>query len=477
MLDNVMLLSFIGFLACFALVGLSSAMFAKKDRDDYYLAGRNVSAWLTGLSAVATNNSGYMFIGVIGYTYATGLAAAWLMVGWIIGDLVASIYIHPKVQQKARERDAVSIMSLVSRWQGDSQVLLRRSLSWIALVLMIAYAGAQFIAGSKALHVLLDWPIWMGAILVSVLVAAYCFAGGIRASIWTDAAQSFVMIIAMSIMLYTAVDNQGGLGQVYDKLTAIPGYVDWAPEGMLFPGAAGVLSFAIGWMFAGFSVVGQPHVMVRFIALKNDQKMWVMRSWYYIWFTVFYCMATGVGMLSRLMLEGGDSFDAELALPLMAVELLPDWLVGLVLAGVFAATLSTSDSLILSASAAVSQDCFKKPINKTAIIKVITLLVTLFTLLVAIFAKQSVFSLVVFAWATLGCAVAPLLIGYIRHWKISQGRAIFVVVISVASAIVWRQLGWHSYIYEGLSGILIGTLSFYLLRLPSADVKVTAERK
>jgi len=219
-----MLVSFIIFLSCFAIIGLSSAKFASKNKEDYYLAGRSVSAWLAGLSAVATNNSGYMFIGVIGYTYYAGLSAIWLMIGWIAGDLIASFYIHKKVQQQAKKTGAVSVMSLVSLWQGENFQLLRRLLAWTALLLMTAYAAAQFIAGSKALHVLLDWPIWMGAILVAVMVAAYCFAGGIRASIWTDAAQSFVMVAAMSILLFAAVQHIGGFNQVITELRQVDGF-------------------------------------------------------------------------------------------------------------------------------------------------------------------------------------------------------------------------------------------------------------
>ncbi len=458
-----MLISFIIFMSCFALIGLSAAKFARKSKDDYYLAGRSVSAWLTGLSAVATNNSGYMFIGVIGYTYHSGFAAIWLMLGWIVGDIIASFYIHPHVQKQASKHNAVSVMSLVSLWQDKAHPVLRRLLAWSALILMMSYAAAQFLAGSKALHVLLDWPIWMGVVMVAVLVAAYCFSGGIRASIWTDAAQSFVMVGAMSILLFTAIQHQGGVNSVWQQLQAVPNFMNMQPEGLFLPGWSGVLAFTFGWLVAGFSVVGQPHVMVRFIALGGEQKMSTVRVWYYVWFTVFYLMATGVGMLSRLILDNTATFDAELALPLISVELLPDWLVGLILAGIFAATLSTADSLILSCSAAFTQDAFKEKILNTKLIKSATLVITLITLLIALYAKQSVFSLVVFSWSALGCAIAPLLIGFIRGWRISQTGAIFVVIISVGSSILWRYLGLHNDLYEGVVGILLGLICFALL--------------
>lgn len=458
-----MLISFIIFMSCFALIGLSAAKFAQKNKDDYYLAGRSVKAWLTGLSAVATNNSGYMFIGVIGYTYHSGFAAIWLMLGWIVGDIIASFYIHKHVQYQAKKHDAVSVMSLVSLWQGKSHPVLRRLLAWSALALMMAYAAAQFLAGSKALHVLLDWPIWLGVVLVAILVAAYCFAGGIRASIWTDAAQSFVMVGAMSILLIVATDNQGGVSEVWHKLQQVPDFMNMQPEGLLIPGWSGVAAFTLGWFFAGFSVVGQPHVMVRFIALSEDQKMSTVRGWYYVWFTIFYLMATAVGMLSRLILDNSATFDAELALPLISVELLPSWLVGLILAGIFAATLSTADSLILSCSAAFTQDAFKSKIQNTTIIKSSTIGITLVTLLIALYAKQSVFSLVVFSWSAMGCAIAPLLVGFILGWRVNQWSAIAIVVVSVSSSIIWRYFDLHNSIYEGVIGILLGISCFAIL--------------
>src|SRR5690606_38090854 len=126
------------------------------------------------------------------------------------------------------------------------------------------------------------------------------------------------------------------------------GFTHWFPDDAAIPGATGAVLFAVGWLFAGLSVIGQPHVMVRFMTLDDHHRMKAARGWYYVWFTLFYAAATGVGLLSRVYLADTVNFDAELALPTMAMELLPPVLVGLVLAGVFAATMSTADSLVLS---------------------------------------------------------------------------------------------------------------------------------
>ena len=111
--------SFLGFLALFLGVGLASAFKAKKSRTDYYLCDSEVSPWLAGLSAVATNNSGYMFIGVIGFTYATGLAAIWLMIGWILGDYLASIFVHRRLREATARTKEASFAAVLAAWNGE----------------------------------------------------------------------------------------------------------------------------------------------------------------------------------------------------------------------------------------------------------------------------------------------------------------------------------------------------------------------
>ena len=297
-----------------------------------------------------------MFIGVIGYTYATGLASIWLMIGWIVGDFLSSLFVHSRLRIATGRNGEVSYAGVLSNWYGDKNNSLQRLIGAISLLFLVAYDSAQLIAGGKALHVLFDWPNWLGATIGAIMVASYCFAGGIRASIWTDAAQSTVMIIAMGLLFFVAVHELGGINQTIHSLEAVEGFLDWFPKDLALPGMAGGVLFAVSWLFAGLSVICQPHVMVLFMALNNVSTMRQARTWYYLWFTAFYCLATGVGMLSRIYLTDTGHFDAELALPTMALELFPPIFVGLILAGIFAATMSTADSLILSCSAAITHD-------------------------------------------------------------------------------------------------------------------------
>jgi len=408
-----------------------------------------------------------MFIGVIGYTYATGLASIWLMIGWIVGDFLASTFVHRRLRTAAEETGEVSYAGVLSNWySNDRQDTLQRLIGIISLVLLLAYASAQLVAGSKALHVLFDWPTWAGAVMGAALVAMYCIAGGIRASIWTDAAQSIVMIIAMALLLIVATTSIGGLDAVVLQMGKVEGFLDWFPKDLALPGLAGGILFTISWAFAGFSVIGQPHIMVRFMTLTNNQKMNQARLWYYLWFSAFYAMATCVGLLSRIYLTNDASFDAELALPTMALELLPPVLVGLVLAGIFAATMSTADSLVLSCSAAITHDLLPHKVENTFLLKIVTLLITMLALLWALSNEQSVFGLVILAWSGLASAFAPLLIVLSLGGKPDQRLSILAVITGLSVAMLWRYMGWHSTVYEGMAGIIAGLsiLSLPLLK-------------
>jgi len=456
------LASFLVFLAGFLGIGLLSAARSRGTRRDYYLAEHDVHPALVGLSAVATNNSGYMFIGVIGYTYLVGVAAVWLMIGWITGDFIASFLVHRRLRERTEAIDEVTFAGVLSRWHGTDFATYRRIAAVVTVVFLGAYSAAQLSAGGKALHVLFGWRPESGAVLGSVIVVAYCIAGGIRASIWTDAAQSAVMMVAMGVLLVVATSALGGVEATWAKMARVEGFTDLTPTDLLVPGLPGVALFVLGWLFAGFSVIGQPHIMVRFMALDRPERLREARIWYYVYFTLFYLAATGVGLLSRLHLPELEHFDAELALPTMALHLLPPVLVGLVLAGIFAATMSTADSLILSCAAAFTHDLLPRRLEGKWEIKGATVFVTAVALAISLAGTQSVFSLVILAWSVLGSAFGAVLLVYALGGRPGEGQLVAMSVVSIAVVLAWRAAGYHAYAYEGMPGLLAGLGTYAL---------------
>ena len=449
-------LSFIVILALFLAIGLASARKASGSREDYYLASSSVHPWLVGLSAVATNNSGYMFIGVIGFTYETGLASIWLMFGWIFGDFLGSLFVHRRLRNATADTHEASFAAVLANWQGGTFAVWRRIAALIMIVFLVSYAAAQISAGGKALEGVLGFDPRAGAVAVALVVLAYSIVGGLRASIWTDGAQSIAMLVAMGILFLAGLQGVGGVSGAIEKWSDIPAFLNLFPDDLILPGVAGMVLFVLGWMFAGLSVIGQPHIMVRFMALDDERHMMRARAWYYLYFTLFYALATGVGMLSRLYLPDLNSLDPELALPKMALELLPPVLVGLILAGIFAATMSTADSLVLSCSAAMTHDLAEERLESPLAMKAATAITTFVALGLALSGSRSVFSLVILSWSTLASAFGPLLVLLAMKRRVSEPVAITLMVLGISIALLWRfWLGWHTSIYEGLPGMAV----------------------
>lgn len=466
-----MLTSFFLFLLFFLGVGVASIVKNRHTTADYLIATHSVHPFIVALSAVATNNSGYMFIGMIGFTYVYGLMSVWLMVGWIFGDFLMSLIVYPHLRTVSAKSDVYSFAGVLSDWYGTPFYHLRKLGGAVTLVFLVTYAAAQLKAGSKALHVLFDFHESTGAVLGCGIVLLYCVVGGIRASFWTDVIQSIVMLVAMGVLAYQGVHSTGGIIPAISDLNAIsPDYLSLFPRHLPLGGFWGPILFVAGWLCAGFSVVGQPHIMMRFMALDSVKHMRSTRWYYYSWYIAFYILTIIVGLLSRLLIESREQFDPELALPMIAVELLPGVLAGMVIAGIFAATMSTADSQILASTSSITGDFSKKKIDNYILTKLSTVFIAIISLFIALAAHESVFTLVVFSWGALGSAFMPLVFLYSLGKKISEPLSIVIVLTGLATAVLFRHFLGHLFVYEALPGIIAGFIP-YLIFHPKKGVK------
>ena len=453
-------------LACFALIGVASSVRATDDVDDYLLAGRSVNPLLAGLSSVATNNSGFMFVGILGYAYRSGVEVVGFQIAWILGDLGSWMWFQRRLRQRAGASNARSLAELVA---ADGETARSRPVAIVAglttFVLLTIYAAAQLKAGSVALVSLLDWPESYGIVLGAGLVALYSFSGGVRASIWTDAAQAFVMLIAMAMLLATAITEVGWPSELVAQLRAIdPDLVRPWPDSPRF----GVALYLAGFVLGGAVTAAQPHVAIRTMAVESVDAVRRMRTVYFAWFIPFSVITVLVGLYARVLLPelASSASDhamtgvtlSELALPELASRLLPGAAIGVVLAGLFAATMSTADSQVLACSATVTEDLFPKTGATRARSKAATLGICVISLAIALYATQSVFSLVLVAWSVLGAVFAPVLILRFAGLVIPPWGRVAAMGAGIAGVVGWRALGFGASVYEVLPGVVLGFL-------------------
>ena len=453
--------SFVFFLVLFTLVGVLSARKKQSTSEDYLVASRNVNPWLTALSAVSTNNSGYMFIGLIGFAWRAGLEAIWITLGFIVGDFLTWLWVHKRVRAQSEKVEAASVPSLLAT---DHMGRVSRPIAVVTGALTFfflgGYAAAQLKAGSTTLNALFGWPLWAGSVIGVVVVTIYCLSGGIRASIWTDSVQSVVMIGSMSLLLGYCFLEVGGKDVLFAQLAQIdPKLIEWTPRSLKF----GLFLYLLGFTFAGIGVIGQPHILVRFMAIDAVESIKKARNIYFVWYTLFSIAALAVGLYARVLLpdlteglEGAAAVSAsEGALPNLAVALLPSLFIGLMLAGIFSATMSTADSQILSCSAAVTQDMFPRWQNSYTASKVATLSVALVALVIALTASSGVFSLVLVAWSALAATLGPILIIRLAKLPLPTPLGLVMIAVGLATVFYWGSSNYADDIFKAMPGMLI----------------------
>ena len=446
--------TFIIFLLLFTAVGIYSATRKQNTTTDYLLASRNVNPWLTALSTMSTGQSGLLFIGQVGFAYKIGISSLWLTIGWAIGDYLAWWFVFKRLRQLSEETSSDTVSSFLSQNMKGSRLIAIIS-ALITIAFLGSYAAAQLVAGSKALNVVFGWNYNLGIIIGVAIVVIYCFSGGIRADIWTDALQAIIMIGSLLLLLVVAVISCGGIDNLWQSLAAIdPGLINWNPRSL----PLGFVPFLLGWIVAGFGVVGQPHIMVRAMAIDSAKHIGFARDLKTGLGLVTSVSAMGIGLTARVMLPDlMASGDPELALPYLSLELLPVVLVGLMLAGLFSAIISTADSQILSCSAALTQDIFPAAAQSYKLAKVGTLVVTAIILAIALAGNNNVFALVTFSWSALASGLGPLLILRVWQQPVNFPTAIAMMVTGIATALFWNLgLNLSSVIYEVLPGMVAG---------------------
>ena len=448
-------ITFIAFLLSFTIVGIYSATQKQNTTTDYLLASRNVNPWLTALSAIATSQSGYMFIGVIGFTYKVGFSSIWIPVAWAIGDYIAWCFIFKRLRLVSEQTHSDTVSSFLGQ-ENLGQENQRNLITIISALIIIVFLGtsasAQLVAISKGLNAIFDWNYQLGIIIGALIVVTYCFSGGIRASIWTDSVQAVLMILSLWVLFIVSLIAYGGFGELWVKLNTIdPTLTSWIPANLPW----GFFPYFLGWVGVGFGVIGQPHILVRGMAIDSADNVPLAISIKFVCGTMISAGAFGIGLTARALLPDlMTSGDPELALPYLSIELLPVVLVGLILAGLSSAAISTADSQVLSCSAALSQDLVESAAHSYGKVKIATLLVTVIVLAIALTGNKNVFDLVIFSWSVLACGLGPLLV--LRVWEkpVTVPVAITMMIIGIIVAIIWKLgLNLSSATYEVIPGM------------------------
>lgn len=462
-----MLISFLVFFSLFTAVGVAAAFWRRETIDDYLLASRQIPSWMVGLSFGATISSGATFIGFAGLAYNSGITAIYTVGALMIGDYIGWRIAGDKIRSIAEDKKLHTYPSLVGKI-GDKMM---PKVTWVTSILTVIFMGtycaAQLVAGAKVGAALFEWDFTVFVLVGAAVLLAYCWAGGIRASIWTDALQAVIILFSLVVLIVAGLNEIGGISSLWSQLTAID------PK-LTNPFQIGLLSAAVGWFFFGVGILGQPQLMVRHMVARSKEDIVTARRIYMGWRILVLTLAVMSGLIGRILIPAGEVFDAELSIPLLWQDLLPPVLVGLLIAGLFSATMSTADSLLLAASSAMTQHIVPKWRNSYFFARLGTVLIIAMIVGISMVASKGVLALVIIAWAGMASTIVPLIILQLLGAQITQKQALIMMASGFAVMLLWRYgLGWHKQLLDLVPGMITGFVVYGMLL---AFEKITAQK-
>lgn len=482
-------------------IGLYFAKRSNASTDNYLIGGRTLGPWVAAMSAEASDMSGWLLMGLPGVAYWCGLSdAIWTAIGLLIGTYVNWLIVARRLHSYSiLANNSITIPDYLSnRFKEKNKVIMTVAAVFI-LVFFTVYASSCFVTVGKLFNSLFGFSYHSMMIAGAVFVVIYTFLGGFLAESTSDFMQAIVMILALSTLLVVSVFRAGGISAVIDNLREIPGFLDFfgiavptvkdgvqqvSSTGEAFFGPAGKygLLTVISTMSWGLGYFGVPQVLLRFMAVRKQSEIKKSRRIATIWCCISLFAAVFIGLIGRSLYPTAllTASDAESIFITMATRLLPTLVAGIAMAGILAATISSSDSYLLISASAFSKNIYQGLFKKNAsdkqvmtVTRIVLALVAIIGIIIALDENSIIFKVVSFAWAGFGATFGPIML-FSLFWKRTTRQGAIAGMLSGGIMVFfWRlvlkPMGGALGIYELLPAFVFSCIVIVIVSLITAE--------
>lgn len=506
-----MLVSMLSYMGLVIGIGVYFAKRANQDSENYYLGGRSLGPWVAAFSAEASDMSGWLLMGLPGLAYWTGLADAfWTAVGLAIGTYLNWLLVAKRLRRYSHVTESITLPGFFSkRFHEDRKLILSISSVFI-LIFFCVYAASCFVTCGKLFSSIFgaDYRLMMACGVLFVLV--YTFLGGFLAESVSDFMQAIVMICALVVSLAAGTVAAGGVGQVVGNIRSMPGFLEFfhsASPALDEAGhqvvSAGLPVFneakpypllnVVSMLAWGLGYFGMPQVLLRFMAIRKADELDKSRRVATVWVLISLMTAVSIGLVGRAYAPAAFSSasEAENIFSYIASTLMHPVFAELVMAGILAATISSSDSYLLIAASAFSKNLFQEVFHRKAtdrqvmrVSRITLVVIALLGALIALDEDSVIFTLVSFAWAGFGATFGPLML-FCLFWKrITRAGAVAGMLAGGIMVFIWnylvKPLGGIFAVYELLPAFVVSCAAIVIVSLltaaPSDAVQEDFER-
>jgi len=463
-----------------------------KKSDDFYLGGRKLGPLVTAMSAEASDMSGWLLMGLPAVALMTGLAeATWTAVGLAIGTYINWLIVAKKLRVYTHRLNAFTLPDFFSKRFGDNKHIISTLAAVIIVVFFIPYTASGFAACGKLFASLFGVEYVTAMVISAVVIILYCTLGGFLAASTTDFVQSIIMTVALFVVVGFGEGLLNGFDTVFNNVANLNGYMDVfkgfnvATNETMSYGALPVVS-TLAW---GLGYFGMPHILLRFMAIEDENKLKLSRRVASIWVVFSMAVAILIGVVGYSLMKNGivPTYESASAAETIIVDIskflsktgyIPAFVAGIILAGILASTMSTADSQLLAAASGISQnlvqETFKIKLSEKQsmwLARISVIVISIVAIFLALDPSSSVFRIVSFAWAGFGAAFGPVVL-FALFWRrttkwgafagmVSGGAMVFVwkFVVRTAFAGTWLD------IYELLPAFVIACVAIVAVSL------------
>lgn len=475
------------------MVGIGFAVAGKnKTSGDFFLGGRRLGPFVTAMSAEASDMSGWLLMGLPAVALMGGLAeASWTAIGLAIGTYVNWLVVAKRLRVYSQKIDAFTIPDFFAKRFGDKSKMLTCVAAIFIIIFFIPYTASGFSACGKLFSALFGMDYITAMIISAVVIIVYCTLGGFLAASTTDFIQSIIMTIALFVVIGFGEGAVRGFGNVFANVQSLPGYLDMFKGFDVASGTTGSygalpVASTLAW---GLGYFGMPHVLLRFMAIEDKNKLKTSRRVASIWVTISMGVAVLIGVIGYSLMKSGiiPTYESSSAAETIIVDIakvisnygyVPAFVGGVILAGILASTMSTADSQLLAAASAVSQnlvqETFKIKLSQKKSMILARLSVVVISIIAVFLARNpdsSVFRIVSFAWAGFGAVFGPVVLSALFWKRANKWGAIAGMIAGGATVFIWKFVVRVQFadtilnIYELLPAFIVGLIAIIVVSL------------
>lgn len=437
--------------------------------DDYIIGNRKLGPWVAAMSAEASDMSGWMMMGVPGAAYLAGLSSAWIAVGLGLGTWANWQFVAARLRKYTElANNSLTLPDFFQNRYQDNSNLLRIIPAIFIVIFFIIYTGSGFVSGGKLFSTLFGLEYSTAVLLGAFVVVFYTLTGGFMAVCWTDFIQGIMMFFAIVLVPATAVYMLGGPGTTATAIEIVnPTFFNpfLNPDGSTISFVAFIS--LMGW---GLGYFGQPHILVRFMAISSTSELKRSRNIAVTWYIIAMIAAVFVGMVGKVFLTTGLEGPAvETVLLVMTQQLFNPFMGGIILSAVLAAIMSTASSQLLVAASAFSQDFYRSVIRKNAdhnellwVSRISVFLISAAAITIAMNPNSFILEMVSYAWAGFGASFGPAVLMSLFWRRTTRNGILAGITVGGLTVLIWKQFALWG-LYEIIPGFALSLLAIYIV--------------